>query len=160
MATVDRFAISMERSPAAFKDLGEEALRTHILVSLNGVYEGATAESFNLAGKTDILVRVEDRNIFIAECKIWRGQKDLLAAIDQLQSYATWRDTKTALVIFSRNQNFSAVLEEIRTSVPSHPNYKRTDRAVSTSHQRYVFKQPQDDSREMILAVTAFDVPK
>jgi len=41
---------------------------------LNTHYEGgATGETFNAAGKTDILIRVEDRNVFIGECKWWSG---------------------------------------------------------------------------------------
>ncbi len=67
---LDGMALVMERSPSAFKNLDEEALRTHFLVQLNGHYEGqATGETFNYQGKTDILVRVDGRNIFIAECK-------------------------------------------------------------------------------------------
>lgn len=66
----------MERSPHAFAKMGEEDLRTHFLVQLNGLYEGqATGETFNFEGKTDILIRVEGKNIFIAECKFWTGPK-------------------------------------------------------------------------------------
>lgn len=37
----------MERSPSAFSNMGEEDLRTHFLVQLNGQYEGqATGETF------------------------------------------------------------------------------------------------------------------
>lgn len=60
----------MELSPSAFHDVDEEALRSHFLVQLNGHYQGqATGETFNYEGKTDILIRTEGRNIFIAECK-------------------------------------------------------------------------------------------
>ncbi|MFM9616172.1 hypothetical protein ACKI18_46870, partial [Streptomyces niveiscabiei] len=60
----------MERSPTAFKTMGEEDLRQHFLVQLNGQFDGAaTGETFNYEGKTDILLRVAGRNIFIAECK-------------------------------------------------------------------------------------------
>jgi DNA-binding NtrC family response regulator len=56
----------MERSPRAFVEMGEEDLRQHFLVQLNGQYAGrATGETFNYTGKTDILVRVKDKNIFI-----------------------------------------------------------------------------------------------
>ena len=45
----------MERSPKAFENMGEEDLRTHFLVQLNSQYEGgATGETFNFQGKTDI----------------------------------------------------------------------------------------------------------
>ena len=64
----------MERSPKDFHHINEETLRSHFLVQLNGQYEGqATGETFNSHGKTDILVRSDDRNIFIAECKFWGG---------------------------------------------------------------------------------------
>lgn len=101
----------MERSPSAFATMDEEAIRSHFLVQLNGHYEGqATGETFNYEGKTDILVRSEGRNIFIAECKFWSGPKMLAETIDQLLSYTSWRDTKVAVIIFNRNKDFSRVL--------------------------------------------------
>ncbi len=63
-------ALVMERSPDAFKSMDEEALRQHFLVQLNGQFEGkATGETFNMSGKTDILLREGNRNVFIAEPK-------------------------------------------------------------------------------------------
>ncbi|MBB4398795.1 hypothetical protein [Bradyrhizobium sp. ERR14] len=74
-----------ERSPASFAHLGEEDLRQHLLLPLNGHYPGqATGETFNAGGKSDILIRTEDRNIFIAECKIWGGEKKANDAIAEL----------------------------------------------------------------------------
>ena len=106
--------------------IDEEALRSHFLVQLNGHYEGqATGETFNYEGKTDILVRVDGRNIFIAECKYWGGSKKLFETIDQLLGYATWRDTKVALIIFNRNKNLSAVLATVPGVVTSHPSFKQ-----------------------------------
>lgn len=53
----------MERDPGALATLDEENIRTHFLLQLNGHYEGgATGETFNHAGKTDILIRSGDRN--------------------------------------------------------------------------------------------------
>lgn len=60
-----------------------------------------------LCGKSDILIRDGDRSVFVAECKIWRGSKSLSNAIDQLLGYATWRDTKTAILVFNRNKELS-----------------------------------------------------
>ncbi len=81
----------MELSPHAFHDMGEEDLRSHFLVQLNGAFKGeATGETFNFQGKTDILIRVEGKNVFIAECKIWKGEKAFLATLDQLLSYLSW----------------------------------------------------------------------
>jgi hypothetical protein len=108
---VQDMTLVMERSPDAFKTMDEEALRQHFLVQLNGQFEGkATGETFNMAGKTDILLREGDRNVFIAECKFWKGPKAFGDAITQLLGYATWRDSKTAILVFNRGTETSTVL--------------------------------------------------
>src|SRR5205814_1527548 len=113
LTIISNMAVVMERSPSAFFRMQEEDLRTHFLVQLNGQYQGqASGESFNFEGKTDILIRADGRNIFIAECKFWKGAEGLKETIDQLLGYASWRDTKTAIIIFNRNKNLSAVLEQ------------------------------------------------
>ena len=72
---IDNMAQNIERSPSTFVHMKEEQIRDLILVNLNGHYEGdATGETFNANGKTDILIRAEGRNVFIAECKFWAGQ--------------------------------------------------------------------------------------
>jgi hypothetical protein len=151
----------MELSPRAFDRMQEEDLRTHFLIPLNGAYEGqATGETFNFGGKTDILIRVSGKNIFIAECKFWKGEKSFLETIDQLLSYLSWRDTKTAIVVFNRNLGFRAVLAKIAEIVPKHPRCKRDLGKSDESTFRYVFAQPNDANREITLTVLAFDVPK
>ena len=151
----------MERSPRAFKDMNEEDLRTHFLVHLNGHYEGqATGETFNYEGKTDILIRAEGRNIFIAECKFWTGSAGLTKALDQLLSYATWRDTKTALLVFNRDRNMSTVLERVVKTVRDHPNYKAERAVNSETESRYVFGHRDDSNREITVSILVFDVPR
>ena len=151
---------AMERSPRAFRKMNEEDLRTHFLVQLNGQYEGqATGETFNYEGKTDILIREDDRNIFIAECKFWTGPAGLTKALDQLLSYASWRDTKTALLIFSRGRNTSTVLEGVPKTVIEHPNYKAEREANSETEFRYIFGHRDDTNREVIVTILVFDVP-
>ena len=62
LSVISNMVMVMERSPRAFKTMGEEDLRQHFLMQLNGQYEGqATGETFNYGGKTDILVRAEGR---------------------------------------------------------------------------------------------------
>ena len=151
----------MEQSPHAFEDMGEEDLRTHFLVQLNAQYEGqATGETFNFQGKTDILIRAEGRNVFVAECKFWKGEKELHNAVDQLLSYLSWRDTKTALLVFNRNAAFTEVLKKIELAVPTHKHFKRNLGKADESTFRYVFGQPNDSNRELCLTVLAFDVPR
>lgn len=150
----------MELSPHAFSAMGEEDMRSHFLVQLNGAFQGqATGETFNFQGKTDILIRVDGKNIFIAECKFWKGEKSFLATLDQLLSYLSWRDTKAAVVMFNRNADFSAVLAKIAETGPKHPNFKRDLGKQDESTFRYVFVQPNDPNREIMLTVMAFDIP-
>jgi hypothetical protein len=71
----------------------------------------------------------------------------------------SWRDTKAAALVFNRNADFSAVLAKIRETVPNHPLLKRDRGASGESVFRYVFAQPNDSNREIILTVLAFDIP-
>lgn len=158
---IQDMALVMERSPAAFCHMSEEDLRQHFLVQLNGHYEGkATGETFNAEGKTDILVRHEGRNIFIAECKFWRGEKSLLATIDQALSYLSWRDTKVAILIFNKNRDFSSVLAKLKDVASTHSLYKAGPKIEGETRFRYVFGQPNDTNREVVITVLAFDVPQ
>ena len=160
LSVVSNMVVVMERSPKAFKDMGEEDLRQHFLVQLNGQYEGqATGETFNYEGKTDILIRAQGKNIFIAECKFWSGPSSLSHAIDQLLSYTSWRDTKTALLMFNRDTTMSTVLKRIPEAVREHPDYKADGEFYSETGFRYVFGHRDDHSRELTLTVLVFDVP-
>lgn len=153
-------ALVMERSPEAFKKMDEEALRQHFLVQLNGQFEGkATGETFNMSGKTDILLREGDRNVFIAECKFWKGPKAFGEAMEQLLGYTTWRDSKTAILVFNRGTDTSTVLRGIDAVVRAHPNYKRTLEWCHESGFRYVLHTHGDLNRELILTVLVFHVP-
>jgi hypothetical protein len=157
---IQNMAQVIERSPSAFRKMNEEALRQHFLVQLNGQYEGqATGETFNYEGKTDILIRSGGRNIFIAECKFWAGSKSLSDAIDQILGYATWRDTKTAILVFNRTKNFSTVIAKISEVVKTHSNYVRDLPFESESGFRAVIRNRDDPERELTLTILAFDVP-
>jgi hypothetical protein len=151
----------MERSPKAFHGIDEEALRTHFLVQLNGHYEGgATGETFNYQGKTDILIRSGDRNIFIAECKFWDGPAKLTETIDQLLGYLSWRDSKVAVLPFNRNRDFSKVLEAIPETVKAHPNFQKDEGKRGETGFRYAFRHKDDAAKILHLTVMAFDVPR
>ena len=151
----------MERSPSAFVTMDEESIRSHFLVQLNGHYEGqATGETFNYQGKTDILVRSEGKNIFIAECKFWSGPKMLTDTISQLLGYTSWRDTKVAVVVFNRNKDFSRVLAAIPETAKAHANFKRELAGSTETVFRYCFAHKDDKNRELFLTILAFDVPQ
>jgi hypothetical protein len=160
LAIISNMVLVMERSPSAFQTMKEEDLRQQFLVQLNGQYEGqATGETFNYQGKTDILIRVNGKNIFIAECKFWKGEKALTGAIDQLLRYTSWRDTKIALLVFNRGKNFSDILGKIPEIIKAHPNFKRQLTYNVETGSRFVFRSVDDPSRELTLTVLAFNLP-
>lgn len=160
LGIVSNMVTVMERSPKAFIGMEEEELRTHFLVQLNGQYEGqATGETFNANGKTDILVRVDNKNIFIAECKFWKGEEYFKEAINQILGYTSWRDTKTAIILFNKNKNTSAVLAQIPEIVKNHDNFIKQIEITSETSFRFTLHHNNDREREIILTVLVFDIP-
>ncbi|MBR2670848.1 MAG: hypothetical protein IKE27_01470 [Oscillospiraceae bacterium] len=107
-----------ERTPSSYKTLHEEDLRNTLLAALNATYKGdATGETFRNRGKTDICIERDNRAAFVAECKMWTGQKEIGNAIDQLDGYLTWRDCKTALIYFVRRKDFLKTLESAEAAL-------------------------------------------
>jgi hypothetical protein len=154
-------SLVIERGPKSFTSLDEEGIRNHFLIQLNGHYEGgATGETFNASGKTDILIRVEDRNVFIAECKFWRGPKAFTDAIDQLLSYLSWRDSKCALIIFNKTRNSSSVRQKIHEIMESRSEHRRTITYNPDGDSRYILVKESDPGREIIITTLLFDIPE
>jgi len=150
----------IERCPLAFSTLDEEAIRTHFLLQLNGHYEGdATGETFNASGKTDILIRAGDRNVFIAECKFWRGPKAFSEAVDQLLGYLSWRDSKCALLIFNKNKDSSTVRGKMHEIMTNRPEYKKTISHKADGDSSYIFVKESDPGREIMITTQLFDIP-
>lgn len=115
LSMIKHTASTYERTPSSYKSMKEEDLRNTLLAALNGTYQGdANGEVFRNSGKTDISIESENRAAFIAECKMWTGQKEVERAIHQLDSYTTWRDCKTALVYFVRRKDFLKTLDNMR----------------------------------------------
>jgi len=154
------FFAQMERSPDAWAALGEEQRRDLIVTTLNTHYRGqTTAEAFNVSGKTDILVRVDDRNVFIGEAKFWSGEKAFTEAIDQLFGYAAWRDTKLALVVFVREKGLSTIVEKARAAVEEHPSLGWWKQASEDVELRAEMHWPGDVERLADLNVFLVHTP-
>lgn len=152
---------SMERTPRAFEELGEEFIRDLFLVVLNANFEGAaTGETFSVGGKTDIFVPHSGGRVFIAECKFWRGPEGLRDTIDQLLGYLTWRETKTAVVLFVRGRDFRAVLAKIPDAVAAHPRCVGREAYDIENGFRFHFKQSETPGTpDMLLTLLAYDLP-
>jgi hypothetical protein len=148
---------ALERTPSLVAKLDEEQIRDLLLVNLNAHFEGdAAGEVFNGEGKTDILIRVEDRNIFIGECKIWGGPSTIDEALGQIFKYLVWRDTKAAILLFIRNKDVTAVITKATQKVEAHPNYKRRGPSDTDDRIDFVMHAQDDVEREMHLALLPF----
>jgi hypothetical protein len=153
-------SLVIERNPTSFASLDEEAIRDHFLLQLNGHYEGgATGETFNASGKTDILIRAENRNVFIAECKFWRGPKGFDEAIDQLLGYLTWRDSKCALLIFNKTKDSSAVRQKMHEVMEGRAEHRKTVFHRPDGDSRYVLVKGSEQGREISVTTQVYDMP-
>ncbi len=150
-----------ERLPSTYSSKEEEHLRDHFLLILEPNFEGtATGETFNKSGKTDILLRHEGSNVFIAELKFWRGKKNYLDTISQLLSYLTWRDSKSAVVVFVKNKDFSSVLDTVKEVTLDHSNCLGFVSEHEEGWYNYRFHIEGDKNREVKVAVMLFHIPE
>lgn len=152
---------SLERSSREVRNLPEESLREFFIPSINAKYpDSATPETRNKNGKTDILVRIAGKNLLIAECKFWGGEKKLKETLDQLLRYTTIRDTQLAILIFSRNQGFTDVKQKIPQAMKQHPSSgKEVKIDLEKAWYEYVIFHPDDQSCELTLTILAFHIP-
>jgi hypothetical protein len=153
------FGKSMERLPSTYEGKNEEALRDLLLVHLAPGFDSVTGETFNKIGKTDILVRHEKENIFVAECKFWSGEKNFLATIDQCLGYLTWRDSKAAIINFIPNRNLQPVLDQVIAVIPKHNCYVGGLDFKKDGWVECDMRLPNDSTRSVRLAVLSFHLP-
>lgn len=155
---------AIERKPSLYLGKGEDGLRDILLLFLETRYEATagTSETFNKKGKTDILLKYagDGSNIFVAECKIWAGQKKYHQAIDQLLGYLTHRDSKTALIIFVDQQNFMTIIQTVKEQTATHPKYKKQVQDRYDTSFPYIFSLPGDSNKEIQVEVILFHFPK
>ncbi len=149
-----------ERLPRTYADKDEEALRDHLILQLEPRFDySTTGETFNKQGKTDILIRHEKSNLFVAECKFWSGAKNHFATIDQVLSYLTWRDSKTAIIYFMNTKEMAAPLKALEESSPQHPCFVRLNEKRQSSWFDYTFHLPNDRDVMIRLNILCFHLP-
>lgn len=151
--------VEIERHPSIYVGKDEETLRDHFLMVLAPHFESVTGETFNRQGKTDILIRHEGSNVFVAECKFWRGQKAHYKTIDQLLSYLTWRDSKTAILYFIANKQLAPVLEIVKSATQAHSCFTKYNGEAARGWYFYQFILPEDETRGVQLAILCFHFP-
>lgn len=156
---INSLGINLERSCQRLRSLGEEPLRDSISGALNSFYKGmVSAEAFNKEGKTDILLKYRDHNLFIAECKIWSTETIFSEGITQLLNYLTWRDTKSSYIIFSKNRDVKKVIEKAKNLVESNSNFLSKVKDISNSCVMYGFKLNFETANECFLTLHVFDL--
>lgn len=126
LATIKHMGSTYERTPGSYAAMKEEDLRNTLLAALNGTYlGGAVGEAFRNSGKTDICIEEKNRAAFVAECKMWTGQKSIADALKQLDSYLTWRDCKTALIYFVKRKDFLSILQTAEETLRAIPEMRQ-----------------------------------
>ena len=151
-----------------FSNFDEPEIRDLILSYLDTHYKGrASGETFHKEGKTDILLKFKDKTKFVAECKIWKGPKYIRNAIvnQLIEKYTTWRDVKTAILIFNRDTKQSTVIEKIDPLIQTIPYSEKRLKSKSLTLQKegvflYEFHRKDDEKIKFKLAVLVFHIPK
>jgi len=150
---------SMEGTASTHSRFNEEELRDSILSTLNSHYSNtATGETFRKTGKTDICIPFENKSAYVAECKIWHGEKKLQGAIDQLMQYITWRDARNSILIFNKeNKDFGRILETINSFLQSNACCIKREHHNS-NEWHCVFKKTEDALDSVEIQFVAFDL--
>jgi hypothetical protein len=159
LSIINDAGVGMERLPSTYASKQEEDLRDYLLIPLCTHYQNSTGETFNKKGKTDILIRHEGSNVFVGECKFWKGLKAFHETIDQILGYLTWRDSKAAILCFVNNKELNPVLEQISKGTPQHPCYVRLESKKTESWTHFEFRLKSDPTRNVHLAVLCFHFP-
>jgi len=150
-----------EKYPRLYKGRDEETLRDQLLFvlvpNINAVVAG---EAYNKRGKTDISIKQENTNLFIGECKIWKGPKTLLETIDQILKYLTWRDSKSAILNFVPNANFTDTLQSAQETIKLHPNYVRKLKNYEKGWDNYTFRLDKESNVYLTIAFQFIHTPE
>jgi hypothetical protein len=108
-----RWGDAAERYPQAFRRLGEEALSSLLVATLNIAFDTAQREVFNVGGKTDIYVEAvrgdRENAAFFGEAKIWRGQARVAEDVVQLLDYSGSRTSEAMLLYYVKGQLLARV---------------------------------------------------
>lgn len=140
----------------------EERYRDYFIPFLNSISNrhSAKGEVFNRQGKTDILLfDNEGNNVFIAECKLWKGEVYFKDALDQLlNNYVNWRDEKVSVIIFNRDvKKFTDVIETAVKATTNHKHCKQYLGQRKETSFSFIFKHPDDENRVIRLEVILFN---
>ncbi|EOU1128363.1 hypothetical protein CYK82_05960 [Clostridium perfringens] len=160
--TINNVGKEFERHPSIYVGKEEEHLRDHIIMILSNNFESGetTGETFNKNGKTDIMVKYKGNNVFVGECKFWKGKTGFLNTISQLLNYLTWRDSKAAVIMFVENDDFTKVINTATESIKEHPNFVEFIEKKDESWFNYKFNINNDSGKRVYLSLMLYHLPK
>ncbi len=155
-----RIGVEMERHESTYKDRNEQQLRDSFITALSPNFPSVTGETINKKGKTDILIRSNGQNLFIAECKIWYGAKTFREAFEQLTNkYLTSRDREAAIIIFVLKKNMDTILKQIKDSVYKHEYIKGKLEETARGLFKASFRLPHSSIDQTRIAILCFHFP-
>lgn len=162
LSVIESAGRSFERSPKMTNRWDENCFRDCLVLYLNQCYAktgSVTGETFIKGGKSDVLIRHQDIDVFIGECKIWGGKAQIPEEIDQLFGrYITWSATKAALIYFNRGKNTTEAVEHLKSEVAKHSCHVKALPDKTPTHLRFKFHHPSDKKKLIDFAVLVFPV--
>ena len=148
----------MKSNPNALDAMCEEELCVHFLLQLNSKSKSlARSAIFECKRKSNIILRLDGKIVFMAEFRLWAGEKAFNATLDQTLSCESWTCEKTAVLIFNRNRDFGAVLKKITASMMRRSEFKRYTGSNDGAY-RYALGSPHHMCHDTVLSVLAFNV--
>lgn len=103
---------------------------------------------------------MDGTNLFVAECEVWKGQKKLIEAIDQLLGYLTHRDSKTALIFFVDQKEMTSVINTVKKEVIKHLNFNKYFQDAYEYPVNYEFTISEDCNKKIQIELLIFHFPK
>lgn len=162
-----RYGIQISRTAKTYAQLNEESIRFTILNALNVIYKGVgTGETFNKNGKTDICIRLNDINIFLAECKVLHGHQHISEGLEQiLFKYLTIHDSKVALIVFNKKYSAAEAFSITQEKTQEFLQEKGIKYEIEPSEFgqyeytiRYQLAHPMDNSKATILTTMVINI--
>ena len=88
---------------------------------------------------------------------MWTGQKEVEKAIDQLDSYLTWRDCKTALIYFVRRKDFIKILGTAEEALKGFANMRNVT-VIDKNEFECLFLSKANPGQQVRMRVMLFNL--
>ena len=84
----------------------------------------------------------------------------LSEAIDQLLGYVTWRDTRTAIILFVKNSVILDIIEKAKSTITQHICYAGYKGQSGESSFSYIYHTKDDPQSQIALELMIFHYPE